>query len=483
MSQGIKKRILISWIAYKHDFIEEKGRLLEVSSNGTHADFYSRLYNDNYDKHLLLSTFHQDFPNKKFSLLLEYLRTQSSLYDIEPVYMDIEDIISVEEIKSKVFVVLSKYKDQDVDIYISPGTPAMQTAWYLLASEFKNVKLFQVRPPIDKGSDRQREYIEVLQSGFSAHSALREEKQRKGGSNDSSFITISNQGLFNKAREIALNNRSTVLILGETGTGKGVLAQYIHNESLRNKRKLIPLNCGAMGDELLESRLFGYMEGSHGTAYKDTPGAFENADKSTLFLDEIGDISKKMQQTLLKVLDDGEVYRIGSSNAIKVDVRIIAATNKDLLQLVREGKFRADLYHRLAVVELETTPFRVYQKEEQQKFMNHFIKKLETEYDRKFPKLTSEVKKYINNYWFPGNIREVAHLMESFCACCESEVTVDDLPNRITNPENGISSLLLDDIVNAHIKKVWKMFGGNKQKAAYALGISYNKVKKYINNQ
>jgi len=472
------RTILVSWIAHNHDFIRESGKLPQINSNGTHADFYSRLYD--YDEHLLLSAPYENIPSRELSLLLEYLRTQYSQRVITPIHVGLDDIISVEEIKIKLFPILNKYRDDQLDIYISPGTPAMQTAWYLLAAEFENVKLFQVRPPWDKESKREKEYVKVFHSGLVNGTILKEESKRKKKSINASFICASNKALFERAEKAALDNRSTVLILGETGTGKGVLAKYIHQESLRNRHPFVPINCGAMGDELLESRLFGYMKGAHNQAYKDTPGAFEDTHKGTLFLDEIGDISKKMQQTLLKVLDDSEVYRIGSSKPIKVDVRIIAATNKDLLAQVRQGSFRADLYYRLTVTEMETIPYRVFSKEEKKALFDYLIKKLASEYQRTFPEMSKDVKKYLDAYWFPGNFREVQHILESFCASGEETIDADLLPNRIKNPSESGFSLLLDDIIDIHIEKVWRMFGGSKIKAAEALGKAPNTIDKRI---
>lgn len=472
------KKILISWIAYNHDFIKDSNGREIVNPNGTHSDFYNRLFD--YDEHILLSSFHEDFESPKLARLLTHLRKEHPKRVIIQKYMDIGDIISVEEIRTKAFRLLNFYKNDEVEIFISPGTPAMQTAWYLLAPEFENVSLFQVRPPWDQETKRGKEFIKVLHRGLVNGHAIKEESKRCKKSDNAPFVSKSNQSLFDKAERVAIDNRSTVLILGETGTGKGVLAKFIHNESLRNTNSFVPINCGAIGDELLESRLFGYMKGAHNQAYKNTPGAFEEAHKGTLFLDEIGDISKKMQQTLLKILDDGEVYRIGSSKPIKVDVRIIAATNKNLLELVRQGSFRADLYYRLLVVEMETIPYRSFSSKEQSELSQYFIEKLELVYKRDFPKISKEVKKYLADYWFPGNLRELQHLLESFCASCEKTVEIQDIPDRIKDPTKSITSLILEDITNRHIEKVWRMFSGNTSKAAKALEIQFNTLQTRI---
>lgn len=228
---------------------------------------------------------------------------------------------------------------------------------------------------------------------------------------------------------------STVLILGDTGVGKDVFATQVHQYSLRRDEPFFKINCATIPENLIESELFGYEPGAFsGASTKGKPGYFEMADKGTLFLDEIGELPLSMQAKLLRVLQDQEVMRLGSTKVKKVDVRFIAATNRNLEQVVKEGKFRSDLYYRLRVAVLELPPLRE-RKEEIIPFINFFLDKFNTKYKKNLD-FTSEAKSILQNYRWPGNVREMENLIQGLVVTQEkSLLDVSDLPNYLLNTD------------------------------------------------
>ncbi|WP_195938003.1 sigma-54 interaction domain-containing protein [Romboutsia sp. 1001713B170131_170501_G6] len=227
------------------------------------------------------------------------------------------------------------------------------------------------------------------------------------------------------ARKISKSDY-TVLITGESGTGKELLAQSIHNESNRSKQPFIAINCAAMPENLLESELFGYEEGAFTGALKGgKKGLFEQAHNGTIFLDEIGDMPMYLQTKLLRVLQENQIMPVGGQNVIDIDVRVIAATNRDLLKMIKEEKFRADLYYRINVLPIHIPPLRE-RKEDIDMMLKHFIK-------RKI-KVSEDVKIIINDYDWPGNIRELRNAaMYIDTMASKDEVTTNDLPHNLTN--------------------------------------------------
>ncbi len=242
-----------------------------------------------------------------------------------------------------------------------------------------------------------------------------------------------------KARNIASSN-STVLIQGETGTGKELFAQAIHNISKRKNGPFVAINCATIPKDLFESELFGYVEGAFTGALKaGKPGVFEQAHKGTIFLDEIGDIPANIQIKLLRVLEEREVMRVGSTQIIPIDIRIIAATNKDLEELVREGEFREDLFYRLNVLPLKIDPLRE-RKEDIIPLINYFLKIFKKENLEISPETMSK----IYNYDWPGNIRQLRNCIECISQVCQKEVKVKDLPIYLQN-NLGDSDKFKDD--------------------------------------
>jgi transcriptional regulator with GAF, ATPase, and Fis domain len=232
-----------------------------------------------------------------------------------------------------------------------------------------------------------------------------------------------------------LDNDSTVLVLGESGTGKELVARAIHQNSNRADRPMIVVNCGAIPEELLESELFGHEKGSFTGAIRTRIGKFELADKGLIFLDEIGDMSPSLQVKLLRILQERKFERIGGAKTIDVDVRVIAATNKNLEQAITEGKFREDLYYRLNVIPVELPPLRD-RGDDPLALINHFVRQFNKSKSRNVTGFTNEAMASLRAYKWPGNVRELEHMMERLVVLKgEGTIEKDDLPPKLRSAE------------------------------------------------
>ncbi|MDR2301562.1 MAG: sigma 54-interacting transcriptional regulator, partial [Deltaproteobacteria bacterium] len=224
---------------------------------------------------------------------------------------------------------------------------------------------------------------------------------------------------------------STVMVHGESGTGKELIARAIHQASPRKHRPMIPVNCGAIPEELLETELFGHEKGAFTNAIRDRVGRFEMADGGTIFLDEIGDMSPKLQVKLLRVIQEHEFERVGGDKTISVDIRIITATHVDLTRAVRDGRFREDLYYRLNVIPLTIPPLRD-RAGDVPLLIDYFLGRLRETRGSKVTSLTDEVKQILMAYRWPGNVRELENLMERMVILADGPVlTKSDLPARL----------------------------------------------------
>jgi PAS domain S-box-containing protein len=283
---------------------------------------------------------------------------------------------------------------------------------------------------------------------------------------------------------------STVLIQGASGTGKELFAKAIHNLSRRKTKPFIQVNCGALPDPLLESELFGYVKGAFTDAKKDKPGRFALAHGGTIFLDEVGDMSPSLQVKLLRVLQEKEYEPLGATSPRKTDVRIIAATNKDLSTLVSGGKFRDDLFYRLNVVKIELPPLSE-RKEDIPLLIDTFIQKFNARMGKQISGISDEALRLLLRYDFPGNVRELENIIEhAFVLCRGDLIDLDCLPKEITGPpgETGTSPPFDEETPFAKaeaevIDRTLKKFDGNRIKAAQELGIDrttlWRKMKKY----
>ena len=239
---------------------------------------------------------------------------------------------------------------------------------------------------------------------------------------------------------------TTVLITGESGTGKELVAREIHYRSKRKDGPFVAINCAAIPESLIESELFGHEKGAFTHAVEKRIGYFENADGGTLFLDEIGELNLAVQVKLLRFLQEQEFYRVGRSKPVKVDVRILAATNRNLEVAIKEGSFRQDLFYRVNVVGLEMPPLR-NRLEDIPKLMGHFVERMSPLYSDRKPRFAEEAKKLFLSYDWPGNVRELENVIESLLALCdEEEINPADLPLRLRE-RSGTRRELKDDVV------------------------------------
>jgi DNA-binding NtrC family response regulator len=274
---------------------------------------------------------------------------------------------------------------------------------------------------------------------------------------------------------------ATVLITGESGTGKELCARALHAASPRHYNPLVVIHCGALAETLLESELFGHEKGAFTGAQYRKKGSFEVADGGTVFLDEIGDISLKTQSDLLRVLQEHEITRVGSSHPIHVDFRCIAATNKDLHQLVEEGRFRPDLFYRLNVFPLHLPPLRE-RKGEIPILVDHFVRKFAASMNKKVSRVSPAAMAVLDRYQWPGNIRELENAIErAMVVAQEPELREEDFALRMPVPEH--TPRTLEDMEKLHILAVLEDCKGNQTVAAEVLDIDrvtlHNKLKKY----
>ena len=285
---------------------------------------------------------------------------------------------------------------------------------------------------------------------------------------------------------------STVLLLGESGTGKELLANAVHRLSRRKDKPFVAINCAALPETLLESEMFGHVRGAFTGADSDKRGLFEEADGGSIFLDEIGDMAPITQAKLLRVLQNGEIRPVGASVARRVDVRVIAATNRDLVEAVRAYKFREDLYFRLNVIQISIPPLRE-RLDALPALVNHFLARSNAKFQRHVRKLDDQVQILLRNYSFPGNVRELESIIAHAVILCEGDtLTARDLPDqvrqgttlRLALPDHASERVTtLIEIEEHAIRDTLERLNGNQSEAARRLGISrstlWRKMKEY----
>ncbi|MCK4793987.1 MAG: sigma 54-interacting transcriptional regulator [Desulfobacteraceae bacterium] len=289
------------------------------------------------------------------------------------------------------------------------------------------------------------------------------------------------QEIYNLLEDLA-DTETTVLITGASGTGKELVAEALHYGGIRSDRTLVKVNCSALAESLLESELFGHVKGAFTDAIKDKAGRFQMADGGTILLDEIGDISPRIQLKLLRVLQEKEFERVGDSTPVKVEVRVIATTNQDLKEKVELGEFRQDLYYRLKVIEIPLPPLRE-RREDIPLLVDHFCNLFNKRDNKKIVGISDEVRNIFMHYPWQGNVRELEHAIEhAFILCHGQTITVDHLPAEIKDytkesgtPLGKIPASGRDAIVKALEKTAW-----NKARAARLLGVSRQTIYRKI---
>jgi DNA-binding NtrC family response regulator len=378
--------------------------------------------------------------------------------------------------------VLKKIKEFDTEILVIMMTAFsdVQTAVSAMKSGAydyinKPFELDELKLLIDKGLETKSLINEVR----------RLHRQQKENYQNSHIYGVSPQIHYVKELigMISKTHKTSVLIQGESGTGKELAANAIHYNSHRSDKPLMKINCSAIPDSLLESELFGYEKGAFTDAKNTKKGLFELADGGTVFLDEIGDMNPFLQSKILRVLESQTFMRVGGEREIKVEIRIIAATNKDLEAMVKEGFFRKDLYYRLKVMVVEMPPLRD-RLEDILLLSNLFIEENNKEYTKNIKGFSEEAKKLMTQYSWPGNVRELRNVIERAMILTDQEViTPKHLPFELKQSEKALgdtefqisevtSDMSLENMEKMHLSKVLKRLEWNKSKASKILGIS-----------
>lgn len=286
--------------------------------------------------------------------------------------------------------------------------------------------------------------------------------------------------------EALANVQTTVLINGESGTGKELVADALHQQGNRRDKPFVKVNCSALSEHLLESELFGHVRGAFTGAVTSRVGRFQMADGGTIFLDEIGDISPAMQMRLLRVLQEQEFEPVGASAPVKIDARVIAATNQDLVEKVRQGAFRHDLYYRLNVVRLIIPPLRE-RRDDMQLLVEHFLEKYRVKFQRSFTAVSQEVMDLFMRHDWPGNVRELEHLLEHAAILCPGGVIgAEHLSQDFLDPlrhGRGAGQPLCSSDPRLSLEAALEKAGGNKAKAARLLGVSRCTVYRWLDER
>jgi DNA-binding NtrC family response regulator len=296
------------------------------------------------------------------------------------------------------------------------------------------------------------------------------------------------QQVFRMMEKVARTDAS-VLIMGESGTGKELIARALHENSERANKRFLPINCGALPENLLESELFGYKRGAFSGAMQDKVGLLKAADKGTVLFDEIGDMPLALQVKLLRALQERECYPLGSNEPVKFDVRVVCATNKDLANEVSEGRFREELLYRINVITIRLPALRE-RKDDITLLANHFLRKYEKPLGRSPMRFSKGAMRLLMNYRWPGNVRELENTIERAAILAETDVIhTHDLPEKLHDaaPAGGDESdtpgTTLEELEREHLRRVLNQVKGDKVKAAQILGIHlstlYRKVQRY----
>jgi two-component system response regulator HydG len=347
----------------------------------------------------------------------------------------------------------------------------------------KPLDISELRTVADKVSQTQR----LARSNLELQRQLNERFGFEGvvGNSPSMHAVVA------RLRQIAPTS-ATVLITGESGTGKELVAKALHNNSPRRYKPFVPLNCAALSENILESELFGHIRGAFTGADRERKGWFEHANGGTLFLDEVGDIPLSTQVKLLRALESGEIVRVGTNEPVKVNVRLISATNRDLTEAIAAGTFRQDLYHRIKVVSVKLPPLR-QRREDIPLLIEFFLKEFAASHDKKITSITPAARKALMSHSWPGNVRELKNTIESMVVIdIDGVLDSDDLTEEIlasTSTEAvspGQASLVgrsLEEIEKYYIAETLKLTSGNREEASRLLGIGertlYRKIKEY----
>ena len=507
--------LLVSWLAYGHDFIRgENNAFVSVDETGPTMQFHQHFFAvGGYDEHVILYAEARQ-ENLAERLLNELLRRHPGR-TVRVELLPVRNVISLREVKGKVETWLLQCVADELTLYFSPGTSVMQLAWYIAHTTLGlRTHLVQTRAGrFSPGGQPELLQLEVEQSATPVSAIIREQQvatrtagealeatprpaRRVKGSPPPtpvsepavapSFLALPVLArAYRRAAQVAQTDKVTVLIRGESGTGKEHLARTVHTQSARAGQLFLALNCAALTESVLESRLFGHQKGAFTGAVEDAKGLFELAEGGTVLLDEIGDIALATQLALLRVLQDGEIQPVGGRPR-RVDVRVVAATHADLEEHCRQGRFRWDLYYRLAVAELELPALREYSQAEKEQLLDFFVAVKQQSLRRPARLvLAPETRQRVLAYPFPGNVRELENLVETLYVFAEpgQPVPPTELPRRLLSSgvgEEPTASATLAAAMAAYVARAVAHCGGVKRQAAQLLDVDERVVAKYL---
>jgi transcriptional regulator of acetoin/glycerol metabolism len=507
--------LLVSWLAYGQDFIRgENNVFVGVAETGPTVQFHQHFFAaGGYDAHVILYADARQ-ENLAERLLNEVLRRHPGRA-VRAELLPVHDVIDLREVKSKVETWLLRCPAAELTLYFSPGTSVMQLAWYIAHTTLGlRTHLVQTRAArFGPAGQPELLQLEVGQSATPVSAIIREQQvatRTAGGPNAATprparrvpgppaeapgpapaagpgFLALPVLApAYRRAGQVAQTDKVTVLIRGESGTGKEHLARTVHAQSARAGQPFLALNCAALTESVLESRLFGHQKGAFTGATDDARGLFELADGGTVLLDEIGDISPTTQLALLRVLQDGEIQPVGGRPR-RVDVRVVAATHTDLEARCRQGHFRWDLYYRLAVAELELPALREYARAEKEQLLDFLVAAKQSSLRRPVPLvLAPETRQRVLAYPFPGNVRELENLVETLYVFSEpgQPVLPAELPHRLLRGAAGEEPTrwgTLEAATAAYVAQAVAHCGGVKRQAARLLDVDERVVAKYL---
>ncbi|MBX3399452.1 MAG: sigma-54-dependent Fis family transcriptional regulator [Gemmataceae bacterium] len=385
--------------------------------------------------------------------------------------------LNMADVGGLAIVKLVREKLPDASVYVITGQGDIKTAveamklgaeHYLVKDKIVND---EIRAIVEKSAERVRL--------AAANRDLRRQLDEKFGFEGVVGNSRGMQDVLRKLKAFAPTS-ATVLVLGENGTGKELVAKALHTNSPRKAKPFVAMNCAALNENLLDDEMFGHVPGAFTDAKGERKGRFEHANGGTLFLDEIGDMPLNLQAKLLRTLENGEVTRIGANTPVKVDVRLVAATNKDLDQMVKDGKFRLDLLHRLKVAVVRLPPLRE-RKDDLPLLTDHFLRELAAKHGKTVPKVSEAVRKAFLAAPWPGNVRELRNTLESMVLLdTDGTLGADDLPDESMQASapmgggGGADSLVgrpLADVERYYIEKALELTGNNREEAARLLQI------------
>lgn len=461
-------KTLISWLAHTNDFrMQGKDRI--VDPLGPTLNFH-REHWEAYDQHIILSQEAMDDP--RALMLKSAIGKEFPGHKVVLQYMAIEDVIDLAEIKSKVEEFLFKLsaRGDEMHIFISPGTAAMQAAfyfWQMTAGRAK--RLLQTRRK-EEGKPQELVVVKLEKSKVPFMAMLSTERIDLQNASQEFLLPPSIKATYERATLAANAHGVPVMIFGESGTGKERLARTVHERSARAGKAFNAINCAAIPDSLLESILFGYEKGAFTGADERKPGLFEATNGGTIFLDEVGDLSPRMQVALLRVLQESEVLPLSAPKPIKVDVRIVAATHRNLYERCSIGEFRWDLYYRLCVIELALPPLREWSREDRMMLIEHLAARESLAFKAPAPlRFDKPAVDALLNYSFPGNIRELENLIKRLIIFPNDPTRLSDLPDFIQKPRLE-ASLKWEDAEKSLIQRVLRLTAGNKSQAQKLIG-------------